>query len=479
MKNVTILFLLSTLTLCCYPQKSNIKDFNYLVKKIKNNYPGYNIKVTKENSKELKDIEKTIRLSISKYPDSTSFYLRKYVSWFKDNHLRVFKVREKGKNHKVSSNNIIIKKIIFDNTRDSLEGIWFSYRGKLAIKKDTNKDIWEGISVNYSGYQKNQLMFTLKRLPNGDYKCIYYDSYQNFKETKKVASTNLGNKILEIHKGDYFVHKSDDKISDKALLNTYLPKYPNGQNTYYVALPISDSTFYLRAAGFGSDYTNRLVEKHWNDIVSRPNLIIDIRYNGGGQDIYYQMLSKLIYTNPYYSHGTEWYATDDNIKLYENALKDGSINNNENSIRNVKALIKNMKENRGGFVKHPQYGKGGMIKKDTIYEYPRNIGIIINDGNASAAEQFLLAAKHSKKVTLFGNSNTAGVLDYSNAVDIYFPSKKYKLRYPMTRSGRLPEKAIDNIGISPDVNIPYPKTKQLYDRIDDWAYYVKNYLEIL
>jgi C-terminal processing protease CtpA/Prc len=49
----------------------------------------------------------------------------------------------------------------------------------------------------------------------------------------------------------------------------------------------------------------------------------------------------------------------------------------------------------------------------------------------------------------------------------------------MTRSGRLPEKAIDNIGISPDVNIPYPKTKQLYDRIDDWVYYVKNYLEML
>jgi C-terminal processing protease CtpA/Prc len=105
------------------------------------------------------------------------------------------------------------------------------------------------------------------------------------------------------------------------------------------------------------------------------------------------------------------------------------------------------------------------------------VGIIINENNASSAEQFLLSAKNSDKVILFGSRNTAGVLEYSNADQILFPSGKYKLICPMTRSRRLPEHPIDNIGIAPDVFIPLNETIQLYDRIDDWVYFVKNYLE--
>ena len=85
---------------------------------------------------------------------------------------------------------------------------------------------------------------------------------------------------------------------------------------------------------------------------------------------------------------------------------------------------------------------------------------------------------NSKKVILFGNHSTAGVLDYSNAVSTNFPSGKYQLTFPMTRSQRLPENPIDNIGIKPDVIIPFHDTEQLYDKLDIWVYFVKNYLEL-
>jgi hypothetical protein len=49
----------------------------------------------------------------------------------------------------------------------------------------------------------------------------------------------------------------------------------------------------------------------------------------------------------------------------------------------------------------------------------------------------------------------------------------------MTRSRRLPDNPIDNIGIAPDViTIPYPSTEQLFDRLDQWVYFVKKYLEL-
>jgi C-terminal processing protease CtpA/Prc len=107
------------------------------------------------------------------------------------------------------------------------------------------------------------------------------------------------------------------------------------------------------------------------------------------------------------------------------------------------------------------------------------VGIIINDGVASSAEQFLLDAKQSSKVLLFGNCNTAGVLDYSNAITEKLPSGKFELTFPMTRSRRLPDHPIDNIGISPDVYVPYPANYQLFDRLDQWVYFVKDYLELM
>jgi hypothetical protein len=72
---------------------------------------------------------------------------------------------------------------------------------------------------------------------------------------------------------------------------------------------------------------------------------------------------------------------------------------------------------------------------------------------------------------------TKGVLDYPNCVTENFPSGRFELKWPMSRSRRLPEHPIDNIGTAPDVIVPFPKTMQLYDRLDDWVYFVKAILE--
>ena len=162
---------------------------------------------------------------------------------------------------------------------------------------------------------------------------------------------------------------------------------------------------------------------------------------------------------------------------YEDLIKKGEIQ--KGRIGWIQALIEVMKKNTGGFVTHPYTINNTIVKESTVYPMPRNVGIIINERNASSAEQFLLAAKESDKVILFGNNNTAGVLDYSNVSTIPFPSNNYQLRCPTTRSRRLPENPIDNIGIAPDVIIPFPATKQLYEKLDDWVYFVKNYLELL
>ncbi|SUX48771.1 S41 family peptidase [Chryseobacterium indoltheticum] len=77
------------------------------------------------------------------------------------------------------------------------------------------------------------------------------------------------------------------------------------------------------------------------------------------------------------------------------------------------------------------------------------MAIIVNDKNGSTAEQFLLSAKQSRKVKLFGVT-TAGVLDISNMNFAESPDGEFTLGYCISKSYRLPNMPIDGRGIMPD-----------------------------
>ncbi len=460
-----------------------IKDFDFLVQKIKTDYPGYSDKVNAKSKQDLVQLEQEIRNKIQHYPDSCGKYLSTYASWFKDNHLRIRRLYSTS----VSNNNDKSIPKVYSGNLDSIrlsgsdpvEGLWHSFGGDVAIIKSKTNSEFIGAAVSFRNYKKNQIVFSLSKLADNEYNMISYPYYNSFRPKNGKASLRLEDKVLELHDDTRFVRKTNSPISDDALLYSYFPEYPNGSNIFPLAIKLSDSTFYLRITSFEDDEAEVSARKHWSEITSMPNLIIDIRGNGGGQDNFYQILADLIYTNPYKSKGVEWYATENNIKMYENAIKDGKIKNGEEGIRWTNALLNEMKKKIGRFVLHPMMGHDETVINDTIFPFPKRVGIIIDDGDASSAEQFLLSAKESSKVLLFGNCNTAGVLDYSNAISEKLPSNKYELIFPMTRSRRLPDHPIDNIGISPDVYIPYPATHQLFDRLDQWVYFVKDYLELI
>ncbi|CAM3498214.1 S41 family peptidase [Sphingobacterium prati] len=106
----------------------------------------------------------------------------------------------------------------------------------------------------------------------------------------------------------------------------------------------------------------------------------------------------------------------------------------------------------------------------TTLPYPKQAAIIINGGNRSTAEQFLLEAKQSKKVKLFGIT-TAGALDISNMYFVESPCKEYRLGYALSKSYRIPDMAIDNKGIQPDYYID----QTILD--SQWVDHVSNVLE--
>jgi hypothetical protein len=62
---------------------------------------------------------------------------------------------------------------------------------------------------------------------------------------------------------------------------------------------------------------------------------------------------------------------------------------------------------------------------------------------------------------------TLGVVDYADAATFKLPCGIYKARFSTSRTNRLPEEKIDNIGIQSNVKIP--------TQVPDWVEYVRSY----
>ncbi|PRY05008.1 peptidase S41-like protein [Pontibacter ummariensis] len=195
-----------------------------------------------------------------------------------------------------------------------------------------------------------------------------------------------------------------------------------------------------------------------------PQLIIDIRGNGGGGDRPYFGLLPLMYTRPYEVHGVEFLASEDNIANFE-ALLQEEIPANTRKV--VEELVATLKARPGQFV--PFGEEKSVATYESVSKTPVRIAVIQDQKCASAAEQFLLYALQSDKVTTFGTSNTKGALDYANVTELPLPSMPYLVGIPSSRSTRLPETSVDKAGIAPEVKLP----KHLEDPVS----YIKGYLK--
>ena len=252
---------------------------------------------------------------------------------------------------------------------------------------------------------------------------------------------------------------------------------PETTNMYYTAKPMNDSTYFLRIPSFRDSTSNQMIKDNWDAITSRPYLIVDLRCNGGGNDQNFDALADLTYSGPYLTHGVEQYATPDFLALF----KDIIAHDPQSEWRDyLQELTDSMENHLGDYVLRPGMQRIRLVRRDTVYQNPRRIGLLIHGRNASSAEQYILEAKESEKVVLFGNERTSGTLDLSNVFAITSPSGWFKLYIPTTRSCRWPDIVIDGKGIAPQIPIPYEisRTEALQERdgIGEEIHYIERVL---
>lgn len=380
--------------------------------------------------------------------------IREWLAFFRSGHIDIRSIKQND-NKALTNEDIIdqyknsekidvdiqeFKAYLSAKDKHDFEGIWVAGSYTIGVKKIG--DSYLGFIIEADGvyWRKGQIKFKI----NADESSIYY--MRDHSEMHFPSSELIGTNYIQI--GRFTLKRSFPELTTSSDVEDYY-------QTITARAPffkrIDSKTTYLRIPSFNGSLRNAIdsvILTNREQILNSPNLIIDIRNNGGGSDHSYGELLPILYTNPIRTIGIEYYSTKLNNQRMLDMINDASYGLNEEQKKWAKESYDKLSKQLGRFV-NLNASAIEETRFDTIYDLPKNIGIIINENNGSTAEQFLLAAKQSKKVKLYGIT-TVGVLDISNTYFVKSPCEKFELGYSLSRSMRIPEMAIDDIGIQPD-----------------------------
>jgi len=324
------------------------------------------------------------------------------------------------------------------------EGIWETEPYQIGIKKVGDQYIGFIVESGAATWTKGQVKLKFN-MAEDKANAVFYMRDHSAVESGKVALT--GKNYLQV--GNFTLARIYPKTDDE-------PKYVQYFRALKAIQPyveqINESTLYFRIPSFDGSHKSMIdsvLKVNKEKILSKKNLIIDIRNNGGGSDAAYREIIPYLYTNPIRTVGVEFLSTKLNNQRMLDFISKPEYGFDDEGKKWAKKAYDQLETRLGQFVNLNEQIVS-VNKKDTVYPFPQNVGIIINEANGSTAEQFLLEAKQSKKVKLFGVT-TFGVLDISNMYFVESPSKEFQLGYSLSRSMRIPDFMIDEKGIQPDL----------------------------
>lgn len=423
-------------------------EFLHVKDQITHNYAGFTDKVTSATNKEY--IAHTQRiLTATKGVTSTqhcALLIHDWLNFFKDRHIH-FKGNDLPAN--------ALQEIV-----SATENIHLSQQQLKTLKQ--SKSI-EGIYRNPDSTYRIAIIKSTS--PTREYAGVILDS--------KRATWKPGQVKLELKKSDKksellgisyygdhtpyietFLVTSPNTIGSWQREGTIPPAKEDYSGELVDGKLLSEKTLYLKIRSFDQENATNidsLLNAYKALLDKTPNLIIDVRDNGGGADFTYAHITPYLYTNPVRKIGVDVLATEQNINGWKPLLAMDDLP--AKLKKQIAEIIENMEQHKGSFV---SAAKDETATYDSISTYPKKVAILINGGCASTTEEFLMEAVQSKKVTLLGEA-TAGVLDYANVREApALPCLPYTLYYATTKSRRIKMgQGIDNIGVQPAIKLSH------------------------
>jgi hypothetical protein len=391
--------------------------------------------------------------------------LNEYLSFFRKAHFsisannpEVAGAGNTGTWPEVKTSEEEIRKNATKDNPSGFTGIWGTGTYRIAMVKSGNGYKGVILKAESGKWKPGQVKLEVTATGSGNY---YMGDYSTIKFDR---TTLIGRNTLKL--GDFYLYKIYPVMpeSDTAAL------YAHEMSTATPFLQeLSKETALLRIPSFNDDQRiliDSLITSNATLLGTKKNLIIDIRNNGGGSDISYNKITPLLYTNPIRITSLELLSTPLNNQRMADNLK---LDLSERSRKQVNEALEQLNSHLGEFVNlnaTPVF----IQTMDKVLPNPQNVAVIINEKNGSTAEEFILMAKQSKKVKLFGKT-TMGVLDISNMYFVDSPDKQFHLGYCLSKSLRIPDMKIDNIGLQPDYFID----NSIPD--EQWLNFVKTTIE--
>lgn len=388
--------------------------------------------------------------------------LKAYLTYFNDPHLKLNLVA-KGKNIEVIKSYFKDWPVI-SITRDSIiryfnlnkpnpiEGIWQlkSLKTDIAIfRNDYNKYV--GVILQADSILWNVGQVRMELMKNGDAFDIKYYS----KDHTPIHTTAYLQRNTLIIQG----------------INSWRKIYPN--------VAYSEPAEGIRFETIGKDagviaINDFLIDKKSlidsviksNDslISNRKYLIIDLRNNGGGHIMSTFSILPYLYTKPVKMDGLQVKSSPENIQIYKELRNAAGFSDEDKQA--FDSIIYKLENHPNEIV---TTSGAGTFVLDSTKSNPLIVGILANETTFSAAELFILWAKQSDKVILFGRS-TGGALDNTEIGRTrQLPCSVFSFICPMGAGDHSSSPYIDNIGIKPDVELDYESS--------DWIETVYNYLK--
>lgn len=456
----------------------NLRDFDFLVAKITANYAGWDTKVTAKTRPALDALTAKLRArAATASDDELAAIAREWIGFFKDRHVQFGQFGPQGGAAATDGAAAAISYPSLDWTeqsvrariaalgdkRDPVEGIWSiggdRYRvGILRTGTAPGRFAAVVLSTTAGNWQPGQIKAELAYGADGKLATIYRKG--DHSEEKTTAQVVASGAAISLEGWGVWSRELPAGADPDAVARAF----PSDK---MFLKRLSPTTLWLRMPDFNDERYKPLMDLlavHRDDLAKTPNLLIDLRDNGGGSDFVYEALLPFLYTKPVYTIGVEMRASADNLAL-RREVADKLRAQSPETATYLDAQNAQMEKRLGSYF--PANARPFSVQKfDQVLPFPKRVAVMI-DGAGSTGEQFLLDARQSHKVTLFGQRNSAGVLDFANVVGMKLPSGRYNMAWATSRSMRLPDDPVDDGGIAPDIRIPQSE-KDPVKFVSDW-----------
>jgi len=443
----------------------NLRDFDFLVAKIAANYSGWDTKVTPATRATLDALTARLRARVATASDDEfASIAREWIGFFKDRHVQfgpapaptpaassrseaaATKVTYPSRNWTEAT--VRARLTALGDKRDPLEGIWLigGDRYRVGILRDKPGGfVAVVLATAAENWQPGQIKAEITRGPDGKLTVAYRRGDHG--EEKVAGEVIAAGAAIKLEGWGVWTRAVPELADPDAIDRAFA-------SDRMFLKRLSPTTMWLRMPDFQDDRfqpLKDLLEAHKADLATTPNLLIDLRDNGGGADYVYEALLPFLYTRPIYSIGVEMRASADNLTL-RRAVADKVRKQSPETAAQLDAENVKMAKVLGTYFA-PDALPFSIQRFEKVLPFPKRVAVIV-DGAGSTGEQFLLDARQSHKVTLFGQRNSAGVLDFANMVSMTLPSGRFGMAWATSRSLRLPGDPVDEGGISPDIRIP-------------------------